>query len=137
MGRNPQTAQEAIEFSAALTDESVRSGAFGKVEPIDKENGTTIRLTRDQAGKATPLIDRLMLLKLLLPLKLKPQFSSKLVRSGTQDRTRDVINAICTMLGHVCRARSVVVRATWNNTANLGKPAAMSARHSIISEVHA
>jgi hypothetical protein len=36
MGRNPQTAQEAIEFSLALTDEGIRSGAFGKVVPNEK-----------------------------------------------------------------------------------------------------
>jgi hypothetical protein len=36
IGRNPQTAQEATEFSVALTDEGIRTGAFGKVVPIEK-----------------------------------------------------------------------------------------------------
>jgi hypothetical protein len=35
-GKNPQTAQDAIEFSAALTDEALRSGTFGKVIPLEK-----------------------------------------------------------------------------------------------------
>jgi hypothetical protein len=38
MGRNPQTAQEAIEFSAALTDKVIRSATFGKVAPMKKQN---------------------------------------------------------------------------------------------------
>jgi hypothetical protein len=37
MGRNPQTSQEAIEFSATLTDEAIRSGAFGKVIHVKKQ----------------------------------------------------------------------------------------------------
>jgi hypothetical protein len=36
MSARPKTAQEVIEISAMFTDEAIRSGAFGKVEPNDK-----------------------------------------------------------------------------------------------------
>jgi hypothetical protein len=36
MSAQPKTSHEAIEISATFTDEDVRNGAFGKVEPNDK-----------------------------------------------------------------------------------------------------
>jgi nicotinamide mononucleotide adenylyltransferase len=35
-GEDPQTAQEPIEFYAALTDEAIRNGTFGKIIPVEK-----------------------------------------------------------------------------------------------------
>jgi hypothetical protein len=49
MGRNPQTAQDAIEFSAALTDEAIRSGAFGKVVPTEKRKWNN---NKNQSGSS-------------------------------------------------------------------------------------
>jgi hypothetical protein len=40
------------------------------------------------------------------------------------------------MLGHVCHVRSVTVWVIWRSIAILGKLVAMSAGHSIISEMH-